>query len=100
MKGFCARPARRAFRGIVVPIISVAVLCVCMALRLFSQAPSVEAEVKAAFLFNFAQFIEWPAQAFPLHETPFSLCVLGSPLDKVLEKTVEGQSVNGRAIVV
>jgi hypothetical protein len=37
----------------------------------------LEYRVKAAFLFNFTKFVEWPAAAFPTAATPFSLCVVG-----------------------
>jgi len=75
--------------------ILVAQLSVC-----FAQAPSVEGQVKAAFLSNFAQFIQWPNQAFPDRETPFTMCVTGDPFEGVLEKTIEGETLNGRRILV
>ena len=65
-----------------------------------SQAPSVEGQVKAGFLYNFAQFIQWPNQAFIDREMPFTMCVTGDPYDGVLEKTVERQTLNGRRIAV
>jgi len=64
------------------------------------QTPSVEAQVKAAFLFNFAQFIQWPRQAFAGPEMPFTMCITGDSFDGVLEKTVEGETLNGRRIAV
>ena len=36
-----------------------------------------EYQVKAAFLFNFAQFVEWPPEAFPDKATPLVVGVLG-----------------------
>jgi hypothetical protein len=53
------------------------------------SAPSVEYQVKAAFLFNFAKFIEWPTDAFSNEKTPITLCVFrydpfGSALDGVI----------------
>jgi len=65
-----------------------------------SQAPSVEGQVKAGFLFNFAQFIQWPTQAFPDREMPFTMCVTGDPFEGALEKTVERETLNGRRIAV
>jgi hypothetical protein len=59
---------------------------------------SLEYEVKAAFLYNFIQFIEWPAES--LREA-FSVCTLGDdPFAGALDRTVAGESVNGRPIVV
>jgi hypothetical protein len=36
-----------------------------------------EYRLKAAFLYNFSQFIEWPESAFATPETPFTICVVG-----------------------
>jgi hypothetical protein len=40
--------------------------------------PSSEYELKAAFLFNFAKFVDWPPNAFAGPESPFLVCVLGT----------------------
>jgi hypothetical protein len=65
-----------------------------------AQSPSVEYQVKAAFLFNFAQFVQWPTQAFPAQDTPFTICLAGDPFAGALEKTVAGEKLNGRRIVL
>jgi hypothetical protein len=62
--------------------------------------PSVEAQVKAAFLFNFAQFVQWPGGAFPDPDSPFTMCVIGDSVEGPLEKTIEGETLNGRRIVM
>jgi uncharacterized protein DUF4154 len=56
-------------------------------------------EVKAAFLFNFAKFVEWPADAAPTG--PLTIGVLGS--DSVadsLREFVRGKTIGTRALVV
>lgn len=60
-----------------------------------------EDEVKAAFLYNFTRFVEWPEDAFPPRGAPFLLCVLGDEAfgAEVLE-TVAGKTVDGRAAAV
>ncbi len=40
-------------------------------------ARASEYEVKAVFLFNFAQFVDWPPEAFSAPDTPLVICVLG-----------------------
>ena len=56
-----------------------------------------EAEVKAAFLFNFTKFVEWPASAPP---GQFEICTLAdAAFDDVLARTVAGESTDGRPIV-
>jgi YfiR/HmsC-like len=50
-----------------------------------------EYQVKAAFLFNFTKFVEWPQQAFKNASDPMSICVLGSnPFGNSLEEAVNG----------
>lgn len=46
------------------------------AVRAETGAPG-EYDIKAAFLFNFAKFTEWPAESFPDAVTPVTICVLG-----------------------
>ena len=60
-----------------------------------------EYQVKAAFLFNFTQFVEWPADAFPGSETPMIIGVLGEdPFGNYLEETVAGEKVDGHPLVI
>jgi hypothetical protein len=57
----------------------------------------LEYRVKAAFLYNFAKFIEWPAQ----DTGPIVLGVLGrDPFGAILDQTVEQKSINGRPLVI
>ncbi len=56
-----------------------------------------EYQVKAVFLFNFAQFVDWPPAAFPDSTTPFVIGILGDdPFEGYLEQTVRGEQVRGR----
>ncbi|MGH8524715.1 MAG: YfiR family protein [Gammaproteobacteria bacterium] len=60
-----------------------------------------EYQLKAVFLFNFAQFVEWPPQAFPDAQTPLVIGVLGrDPFGAYLDETVRGETVNNRSLVV
>jgi hypothetical protein len=66
-----------------------------------SAEENVEYSVKAAFLFNFTKFVDWPADAFADEKSPFQLCVLGEdPFGKSLDDVVANEAVNGRPIVV
>src|SRR3954462_14056099 len=62
--------------------------------------PSVEYQVKAAFLFNFAKFIEWPTKSFAQPTEPFTFCLAGDPFGGELEKTIQGETLNGRPLAV
>lgn len=60
-----------------------------------------EYPVKAAFLFNFAKFVEWPADAFKSPADPIAICVLGqNPFGTALEDVVRGKTVANRTFVV
>jgi|ERR1700678_3779031 hypothetical protein len=62
---------------------------------------NLEYEVKAAFLFNFTRFIDWPASAFPDAASPFTICILGKdPFGHVLDDVLKGEGVNGRPLTV
>jgi hypothetical protein len=72
----------------------------CLALP--AQAgPPTEYEVKAAFLFHFAKFVEWPPEAFADRTASLVVGVLGEdPFEGVLERAVAGRRVRERAIEV
>ena len=57
-----------------------------------------EYEVKAAFLYNFARYVQWPA---PGNRKSFAIGVLGrDPFGRVLDEVMRGQKVHGRAVIV
>ena len=63
--------------------------------------PSREYQVKAAFLYNFAQFVTWPKDTFADDKAPVVIGVYGNnPFGKALETIVNGKSANGRSIIV
>ncbi len=63
-------------------------------------AASLERHVKAAYLYNFAKFVEWPASA-ALDTTALLVCVLGDDVfADVVEQTVQGKTANGRPVTV
>ena len=62
--------------------------------------PSREYMIKAAFLYNFAKFVDWPAEAFPNDRTPLTLCILGKdPFGNALE-SIKGKTVKDRNLVI
>jgi hypothetical protein len=63
--------------------------------------PSREFHVKAVFLYNFAQFVEWPAGSFETPESPLVIGILGlDPFGETLDQMVHGEKVNGHPLVV
>jgi hypothetical protein len=58
-----------------------------------------EYEVKAAFLYNFTSFVEWPDAAFSNPVSPLVIGVLGDdPFGSTLDDMVRGKEVNGHSI--
>ena len=61
-------------------------------------APS-EAQVKAAYLFNFARYVTWPDQAFGAPDAPIRICVVGDDgFREVLADPVAGKHVGERTV--
>src|SRR4051794_5010063 len=80
-------------------LVSIALL---LALGLNLRAQSVsEDQVKAAYMYNFAKFVEWPAGEFPSSAAPFRFCVLDDrPFQSELVEIVKGKVIVGRSVVV
>jgi hypothetical protein len=79
----------------------VAVIFLGMLLAARARGQGIEEyQVKAAFLYNFAKFVEWPSQAFKTPQDPIVVCVLGhNPFGNALEQVIRGKSIEGRAFV-
>src|SRR2546423_1625449 len=66
-----------------------------------AAAPVSEYQLKAVFLFNFAQFVEWPPAALPRENAPFVIGVLGKdPFGAELDEVVRGETVNRHPLAV
>lgn len=60
-----------------------------------------EYDLKAAFLYNFAKFVDWPAAAFPEPNASFRICVLGKdPFGGSLQAAVGGEEIAGHKLTV
>ena len=60
-----------------------------------------EYKIKAAYLYNFAKLTDWPEDAFPDPDAPFTVGVLGKdPFAGLLEQTVKDKTIAGRKIVI
>jgi len=57
--------------------------------------------VKAVYLYNLTQFVEWPPKAFQNARTPLVVGILGEdPFGRHLEEAIEGEENNGRSLVI
>jgi|SRR5438093_8281533 len=60
-----------------------------------------EYDLKAAFIFHFAQFVEWPREALPEKSTPFTIGILGEdPFGRSLDEIVANEAVGGHKLLV
>jgi hypothetical protein len=74
----------------------------------FVTAPEVNAQealseyqVKAAYLFNFLKFVEWPRESFADPLAPIEIGVVGEdPFGSALPQVVTGKTVQGRDLVI
>ena len=62
---------------------------------------SPEYLIKAAYLYNFAMFVDWPPEAFPASGAPIVIGVVGAdPFGWALDRMVHDKRINNRPIVV
>lgn len=74
---------------------------VAAATAAFGQREATESGVKAAFLYKFANYIEWPANAFTSPTAPLVIGVLGADdIAAELDRIVPGRNVNGHPVNV
>lgn len=79
------------------------VVMVMLAISAFQQqkGPSAEHKIKAIFLFNFAQFVVWPEEAFSSPQAPIIIGILGDdPFGSYLNETVKGEKVGTHPLTV
>ncbi len=94
------RPRRIHFRIRPWPVVLLLALALFSGLPAQGGATPLEFQVKAAFLYNFARFVEWPSDTLT-GEGPFVIGVLGTgAFNQALEAAVLGKTVGSRAIRV
>ena len=102
-KNVACRPRRKIILGTNAPIRTAVLLfnlVFVFGFRGFAQdsSPS-EYQIKAAFLYNFAKFVEWPTRAFAGPTSPITIGVLGENVfHDDLEKTIHGKVINGHPL--
>ncbi len=76
-------------------------ICIVTAMSCHPARAATEAEVKAAFIYNFARFVEWPPQAFPSGDTPLTIGVVGGqPVADALDQLTRGKTIDGRRLSI
>ncbi len=63
--------------------------------------PIKEYQIKAAFLFNFTQFVEWPQNSFVQPQSPLVIGILGKDhFGNYLDQIVSGETLDGHALEI
>ena len=84
----------------VVTALLIGALAVLTTAAYAQRASSREYAIKAAFIYNFAKFVDWPAQALPESKRSIVIGVLGAnPFGSSLA-SINGKTVKGRTLVV
>ncbi len=98
------RPAGafKSLAGRLARMTAAAAATISLALSAYAeQAPALEQQVKAAFLFRFGAYVEWPQQAFAGAESPLTIGVVDSEeLAEELLRVVVSRTIDGRPIAV
>lgn len=67
----------------------------------WAEGVAKEYQVKAAFLYNFFQFVDWPPQAFAEPQEPLVIGVIGDdPFNGYLDELVRGEKIKSHPLVV
>lgn len=95
------RPGSNRKRGIQITfLLLVFILLASMRSPFQIEETSREYQLKAAFLYNFTQFVEWPEGSLP-EDTPFVIGILGKdPFGAYLDELVNGEKVNEHPLIV
>jgi hypothetical protein len=93
--------SRRGRREAVRSLFLVALLTVSpLSFAAQPRPPAAENEVKAAFLYQFGRYVEWPAER-ARSGSAFVICVLGQdPFGPALDEIARGKSISGHAVAI
>lgn len=98
-QAFCQAPVRR--RNLLATVLLLPMWFLAFPVSSANEPGRLEYQVKAAFLYKFANYVEWPQAHFPEEETPITIAVMGAaPIAAELERVVVGRSAQGRPIAV
>ena len=75
-------------------------LLVFISLSVNAENASYEYEIKAAFIYNFINFVEWPQSDSKSDTGSFNVCILGDNRLSAASKTIQGKPVQGKILQV
>ena len=76
-------------------------LAICVVFEPASAQIPREYDVKAAFLYHFGQFAEWPSDTFSSDSSPFIYGIIGDdPFGAALESIISSKTIQGRSLTL
>jgi len=92
---------KRRCRPLICGLVAATLLLAPSWFAVAEERPISEYQLKAVFLFNFTQFVDWPADTFSSADQPVVIGVLGDdPFGSYLDETVRGERVNNRSLLI
>lgn len=93
-----AKPSKRLLARFLLVLLA-GLISPCLTLG--QSEVSQEYQVKAAFLYNFAKFVDWPSAAFANDKAPITVCIYGKdPFGATLDDTVRSKTIGARGFAV
>ncbi|HEX4004261.1 MAG TPA: YfiR family protein [Candidatus Acidoferrales bacterium] len=66
-----------------------------------AQGNPSEYQLKAAFVYNFAKFVDWPPKTYSNPQSPFAICILGDdPFGSLIDDALQGKTVADHPVVI
>ena len=83
-------------------VIMTLIMLLIFAHRGTGQGVSIkEYQLKAVFLFNFTQFVDWPSNSFTSDDAPLVIGIMGEdPFGSYLQQTVSGEKAKKHPVMV
>jgi uncharacterized protein DUF4154 len=77
------------------------ILLAAMTLNAQNTAGSAEYLIKAGFIYNFANLVQWPSSSFAQADSPIVIVILGEDhFGTTLDRALDGKKVNARSFVI
>jgi hypothetical protein len=96
-----SRKTRTGWRPPVALVLAALLSSACTPVDRAQANPPGEYQLKAAFLFNFAKFIDWPPTGFSSPQSPFVICILGpDPFGSVMDEVFRDKTIDNRPVAI
>jgi len=98
--GSCATGKHGLVNRVLVLLLFLTLTSSMLSTQVRAETPD-EYQVKAAFLYNFVKFIDWPVDAFSDSSAPIIIGVVGDdPFGSKIDQVINGKIANGRPLVL